>query len=90
LIAIPSPTALTLEDWLVRFPSYGFLLSVRPDCASLVESYFHSRQLVCEAIGTIQTDPKLLLKSLSQTEVFWDLQKHPLTGFALPKTLTKL
>jgi uncharacterized protein len=86
---VPSPTALTLEDWLVRFPSYGFLLSVRPHHASLIQSYFHSRHLVCEAIGTIQSEPKLLLKSLSQTEVFWDLQKNPLTGFAPPKAITK-
>jgi uncharacterized protein len=82
---VPSPTALTLEDWLIRFPSYGFLLSVRARHAALIQSYFHSRQLVCEAIGAIQSEPKLILESLSQTEVFWDLQQNPLTGFAPQK-----
>jgi uncharacterized protein len=83
---IPSPTALTLEDWLTRFPSYGFLLSVHPSHVSIIQSYFHQRHLVCEAIGTIQSEPKLLLESLSQTEVFWDLQQHPLTGFGNQKS----
>jgi uncharacterized protein len=78
---IPSPPTLALEDWLTRFPSYGFLLSVRPSDVSIIQSYFHQRNLVCEAIGTVQSEPKLLLESLSQTEVFWDLQQHPLTGF---------
>lgn len=86
---IPSPPTLTLEDWLTRFPSYGFLLSVRPSDVSVIQSYFHQRNLVCEAIGTVQSEPKILLESLSQTEVFWDLQEHPLTGFGNQKPAQK-
>ncbi|NJR40310.1 MAG: sll0787 family AIR synthase-like protein [Leptolyngbyaceae cyanobacterium CSU_1_4] len=82
---IPIPPPLSLEDWLTRFPSYGFLLSVPPTHVSRIQSYFHPRNLICEAIGTIQSEPKLLLKNLFQTEVFWDLRHHPLTGFGSPK-----
>jgi uncharacterized protein len=86
---IPSPPTLALEDWLTRFPSYGFLLSVRPGDVSIIQAYFHQRNLVCEAIGTIQSEPKLLLESFSQTEIFWDLQQHPLTGFGKQKPAQK-
>jgi len=86
---IPLPPNLPLEDWLTRFPSYGFLLSVRPHQVPMIQSYFHQRHLVCEAIGTIQAEPQLLLQSLSQTEVFWDLQQHPLTGFGSQKPAPK-
>jgi hypothetical protein len=79
---VPSPTALTLEDWLTRFPSYGFLLSVRPENVSSVQSLFRDRHLICEAVGTIQAAPQLVLSWFDQTEVFWDLSQHPLTGFA--------
>jgi len=86
---IPLPPTLPLEDWLTRFPSYGFLLSVRPHQVPMIQSYFHQRHLVCETIGTIQAEPKLLLQSFSQTEVFWDLQQHPLTGFGNQKPAPK-
>jgi uncharacterized protein len=79
---VPSPTALTLEDWLTRFPSYGFLLSVRPENVSIVQSLFRARHLICEEVGIIQSAPQLILSWFDQTEVFWDLSQHPLTGFA--------
>jgi selenophosphate synthetase-related protein len=31
---VPCPVGLPLERWLLCFPSYGFLLSVRPDQGS--------------------------------------------------------
>jgi uncharacterized protein len=79
---VPSPTALTLEDWLTRFPSYGFLLSIRPENVSIVQSLFRDRHLICEEVGIIQATPQLILSWFDQTEVFWDLSQHPLTGFA--------
>jgi uncharacterized protein len=79
---IPSPTALPLEDWLTRFPSYGFLLSVRPENVAIIQSYFRQRHLVCESVGTIHSEPNLVLSFLDQTEIFWDFTQQPLTGFA--------
>jgi uncharacterized protein len=79
---IPSPTALPLEDWLIRFPSYGFILSVRPENVSIIQSYFRQRHLVCEVVGTVQAEPQLVLSFLDQQEVFWDFTQQRLTGFA--------
>lgn len=75
------PKGLSLSQWLVSFPSYGFLLSVRPDKEAQVQSWFHQRDLVCEAIGQMQPTQTLVLKSQSESAVFWDLAQHPLTGF---------
>ena len=82
LDAIPCPPALTLERWLLCFPSYGFLFSVRPENVDAVRSRFHQRQLVCEAIGQVQASSQLVLKAQGQSAVFWDLAEHALTGFA--------
>jgi uncharacterized protein len=79
---VPSPTTLKLEDWLTRFPSYGFLLSVRPEKTSIVQSYFRQRHLVCESVGIIHSESNLVLSFFDQTEVFWDFTQQPLTGFA--------
>ncbi len=79
---IPCPEGLLLEKWLVSFPSYGFLLSVCPTHVKKVQSYFHQHDLVCEAVGVIQDKPQLLLKSQSETTIFWDFNQRVLTGFA--------
>ncbi len=83
---VPCPEGLLLEKWLVSFPSYGFLLSVCPSHVEKVQSYFHQRDLVCEAVGTIQTKPQLVLKSESETATFWDFTQQPLTGFAVSRS----
>lgn len=82
LDAVPCPLSLALERWLLCFPSYGFLLSVRPDNVEAVRSLFHQRQLVCEAIGEVQATSQLILKAQDQTAVFWDFAERVLTGFA--------
>ncbi|WP_245939729.1 sll0787 family AIR synthase-like protein [Stenomitos frigidus] len=82
LDAVPCPPEMLLERWLLCFPSYGFLLSVRPENVDAVRSLFHQRDLICEAIGDVQATPQLILKHQEQTAVFWDLAEQSLTGFA--------
>jgi hypothetical protein len=79
---VPCPKELALEHWLISFPSYGFLLSVRPDNASAVQSYFHQQSLVCEVVGEVQPTQQLVLRSGRESVVFWDLSQQTLTGFS--------
>jgi uncharacterized protein len=87
---VPCPEGRSLEKWLVSFPSYGFLLSVCPTHAEKIQSYFHQRDLVCEAVGIIQAKPQLVLKSQSETTVFWDFAQQQLTGFAPSQSMANL
>lgn len=82
LDAIPCPSALALEQWLISFPSYGFLLSVRPENMAAVQSLFRTRQLVCEPIGIITSGSTLSLQQAGECQEFWDLQQDGLTGFS--------
>jgi AIR synthase-related protein len=82
LDAVPRPDAVPLERWLLCFPSYGYLLSVRPAQVEAVQQRFHQRNLVCEPIGTIQLGHRLMLKQQSETVLFWDLAQRQLTGFS--------
>lgn len=81
LDAIPCPPVLSLKQWLLSFPSYGFLLSVRPHCVDEVQSCFQSQGLTSAAVGQVTLDPVLKLKSKTESRVFWDLKNKPLTGF---------
>lgn len=82
LAAIAPPPDLTLEKWLLCFPSYGFLLSVRPDHVAAVQTCFRERELCCEAIAQITDSDQLILSYKDEIETFWDLAQQGLTGFA--------
>jgi len=79
---LPCPPEMTLERWLLSFPSYGFLLSVRPELVDEVQSRFHQQDLVCEAIGTFQNTSELTLQYQGESSLFWDFNQQALTGFA--------
>ncbi|UBF26893.1 sll0787 family AIR synthase-like protein [Kovacikia minuta CCNUW1] len=79
---VPCPVGLTLKHWLLCFPSYGFLLSVRPEQVAAVQAHFHQRDLMCEVVGEVQPTHQLVLQSQDQSVVFWDLSQQKLTGFS--------
>ena len=84
LDAVPQPKHITQEQWLVSFPSYGFLLSVRPEKARLVGQKFGDRGLICRDIGEIQDHSQLILQQSNHSTVFWDFNLDALTGFVPP------
>jgi AIR synthase-related protein len=82
LDAITSPDNIPLEQWLLSFPSYGFLLSVRPEKVASVQACFHEQNLVCSAVGTVEEHHQLVLKLGNESAVFWDISTRSLMGFS--------
>ena len=82
LDAIPRPPEVPLDRWLVVFPSYGFLLSVRPERAAEAQAAFTRRALACAAVGQVDASRRLELRSGAEQQVMWDLAAEPLTGFS--------
>ena len=81
LSAIPCPASLNLEQWLLSFPSCGFLLSVKPTAVTTIQSLAQDLDLVCEPIGTVIEGSTLTLMDTQESVMFWDLAQDPLTGF---------
>lgn len=81
LDAVPVPPDLPLDRWLISFPSYGFLLSIRPERVLSVMQMFLDRQITCSDIGEIQANPQPILKSQTESTLFWDFTQAALTGF---------
>lgn len=81
LDVIPRPSEIPFDRWLVSFPSYGFLLSVRPENVSTVQQMFGNRQIACANIGEVIESNQLVLKSQQESTVFWDFDREQLTGF---------
>ncbi len=53
LDAIDPPDGISLARWLRAFPSFGFLLSVRPDMVARVCSRFADRDIHAAVIGAV-------------------------------------
>lgn len=79
--AIAPPAQVDLLPWLLSFPSYGYLLSVRPEAVEQIQPQFHNRGLVCEPLGTITAGQTLTLKLGDASLCFWDFATEALTGF---------
>ena len=78
---VPIPPDIPLEIWLVSFPSYGFLLSVRPEKVDRVMQTFLDRQIACADIGEIKDHAQLILETQGVSTTFWDFADEQLTGF---------
>ncbi|AUX27563.1 hypothetical protein SOCEGT47_081570 [Sorangium cellulosum] len=81
--AVPRPREardLPLERWLLAFPSYGFLLSVRPEAAGDVLSAFARRGIASAAVGAVDGSRRLTLTAGGERHTLWDLSAEPLTG----------
>src|SRR5258708_1911693 len=50
---IPRPAGIPWEKWLVSFPSFGYLLTARPENAGKIKELFTNAAIVCETIGSI-------------------------------------
>lgn len=70
LDALPRPSEVELDHWLLSFPSYGYLLSAEPDKARRVQSRFRKHGLACEIMGVIQPGSDLVLASQGGRCVF--------------------
>lgn len=73
--------------WLSAFPSFGYLLSVRPERADAVARRFAARGIACEDIGAVTAEQRVVLSlaeaggGTPQEAELWDLATEPfMTG----------
>jgi uncharacterized protein len=79
---IPTPSQVPLKEWFLTFPSFGFILSLRPHNTPKVEEIFRKLDLVCERIGKVTSDHKVFfVNDIGQRNLFWDFSVEPLIGF---------
>jgi uncharacterized protein len=79
---LPSPSNVPILRWLSAFPSYGFLLAVRPENELEVCAKFHERQLTCVSIGDINNTNQVTLTNSGEDDaVLWNFRD---SAFILP------
>ncbi|MGH7889623.1 MAG: AIR synthase-related protein, partial [Thermodesulfobacteriota bacterium] len=78
---IPAPFEVPLKEWLLTFPSFGFILSLRPHNTPRVEERFKEVGLVFERIGKVLSGHQVFfVNDNGNKNLFWDLSNEPLIG----------
>jgi AIR synthase-related protein len=82
LDAIPTPPAAQQRyfDWLLGFPSYGFMLAVRPQFVAEVQKRFAQYEISCVAIGQATVDKRVMLRHHDETAQLYDLANESFMG----------
>jgi uncharacterized protein len=82
LDSIPIPEGVALERWLQTFPSFGYLLSVRPDHVDEALARFRGRGIAAAAIGEVTPGTTVQIGSGLHRATVWDFSQQPLIGCA--------
>jgi len=79
--AIAIPADVDKKRWLLAtFPSFGFLLSVKPANVAAVLKQFAARDITAAAIGCCDDASQLRLRNASGEQVAWDFREQPVIG----------
>ena len=82
LDAIPRPGSLTLEQWLLCFQSFGFILSVPPDNVAEVCSIFSDRGITAAVIGAVQEGTVVDIYKGKSSATLFDFSQDVITGIS--------
>ncbi|MGH6648321.1 sll0787 family AIR synthase-like protein [Aquabacterium sp.] len=80
LDAIPRPPGVPMLRWLQSFPSYGFVMSVRPELAAAVAARFRARGLACQEVGEVTASPRVMLRCQGEEALLWDVSEQTFIG----------
>ena len=82
LDAIPRPDSLTLEQWLLCFQSFGFILSVPPENIDKVCSIFSKRGITAALIGSVQEGTVVDIHKGDSSATLFDFSQDVITGIS--------
>jgi selenophosphate synthetase-related protein len=77
---LPRPRGVSLEKWLVTFPSFGFVLAAPRERAAEACAAFTRRGLACAECGRFTEERRLTVATGADAGVAWDLEAEALTG----------
>lgn len=80
--AIPKPDGVALERWLLTFPSFGYLLSVKRQHVADIVARFAARDIAAAVIGRVSNGSTVVISDGEHSETIWDFARSPLIGAA--------
>lgn len=83
--AIPRPEGVPLLRWLQTFPSFGFVLALRPSHVAAVVERFVQRGIAATPVGMVQATRQLRLRRGHDAALLWDLAERPFVSARMPE-----
>jgi AIR synthase-related protein len=77
LDAIVRPANVPMERWLTSFPSFGFVLSVRPAHEQAVLAAFEARSIAASACGSVVAGRGVMVTHGNAKAEMWDFGIEP-------------
>ena len=77
LDSIPRPDGVPLLRWLLSFPSFGYVLSVRPQQRLRVLERFAARGIAAARIGRVTVSPEVWLTQRGERALLWNVKEEP-------------
>ena len=84
---VPRPDDVDPLRWLSSFPSFGFVLAVRPDRTAAVLQRFTARGIAAARVGAVEVGTALRLSDGARSATVWDFGDRPLIGCGRPGLL---
>lgn len=80
LDTIPRPAGVEPARWLQAFPSFGFVLSARPQHEAAVLARFAARGIAAARVGTVESGSALMLQQGREQALLWDHEHDSFIG----------
>ncbi len=77
LDSIPRPDGVPLLRWLLSFPSFGYVLSVRPQQRLRVLERFAARGIAAARVGRVTAAPEVWLTQRGERALLWNVKDQP-------------
>ncbi len=80
--SIPTPEGVDLDEWMLMYPGFGFVLTCDPSLSREVIRVFQERQVVADVVGRINAERKLVLRKGQEEGVLFDFDVDSITGLS--------
>lgn len=77
---IPLPEGLDMDEWMLMYPGFGFILTCDPELSREVIRIFQEKQVVADVVGRITGDQTLRIKKGEEEGVLFDFKTDFITG----------
>jgi len=80
--AIPRPPSVSLEHWLLAFPSFGYLIATNQENLDSVIAKFTRRGIAAAEIGRADASRIVTLRDGAHETILWRFDEQALVGCA--------
>jgi len=82
LDSIPIPEGVGLDEWVLIYPGFGFVLTCSPERSREVIRVFQEKHVIAEVVGRITETRRLTIKKGEEEEVLFDFETDSITGIS--------